>query len=370
MSPRPESKLPRFAHFALFAIGLLWLLASRVGAESAAQGITHALHVELIRPLLAQVFLLILLSAGFTALNWVGTRNGSVRQTNALPVRATSLTEWQKGAALGWTLLLVTIVPMALVGDLHPQFWFAPRAWALALLSLLTILLGTLAVEISFRGFLFKRLISAIGPSGATLLLSGIYALVSTSLVNTTPFSFVVNLMLGLLFSLAYLRTHALWVGWGLRFGWVASMAVLFGLPVAGVAELANVVATNSSGGVGLTGGPYGPEGSFTAVVVLFGAFFAAVCADSRLRLALHPRGDCSGRLPDGCASARSACGDGGRGARAGSAGADHGGYPDDSLVYSSGGASGCPMRLRSGTRARRPRAAEVTQEPRPEELG
>ncbi len=267
-SPRTEQKLPRSLYFALFAIGLLWVLASRVGAGSAAQGIAGVLHTDTLRPLLNQLFLLVLLPTGFTALNWVAMRNGSLRSTNALPVRPSAPREWQKGAALGWALVVLALLPMVLAGDLHPQFWFAPRAWGAAAIAVLTLLLGSLATEIAFRGFLFRSLIGAIGPSAATLLLSLIYALSSTSMLNTTSFSFLVSLLLGLLFSLAYLRTHALWLGWGLRFGWLASMGVLFGLPIAGSIDYTNVVATDSTGHTWMTGGAYGPEGALLTTFV------------------------------------------------------------------------------------------------------
>ena len=262
-------------HLALFAIGLLWLLASRVGAGSAAQGIGRLLHADpLLRPLLTQLFLLVLLPTGFTALNWLAMRNASIRATNALMPRATATREWQKGIALGWALVLLTVLPMMLAGDLHPQFWFAPRGWGLALLSVITLLLLSLATEIAFRGFLFRSLIVATGPVTATMLLSVIYALAATSMQNTTPFSFAVSLLIGILFSLAYLRTHALWLGWGLRFGWLVSMGVVFGLPLAGSIDYANVVATDSSGHLWLTGGAYGPEGALlTALVLIVGMF-------------------------------------------------------------------------------------------------
>lgn len=271
----PAPKLPRSLHVAVFALGLLWLLASRVGAQSAADGIARLLHAEPFTPLLARIFLLVLLFTGFTALNWVALRNGSVRSTSALPTRPTSGREWQKGAALGWALLLLTILPAALAGDLHPLFWFAPRAWGLALLALVTLLLGALATEVAFRGFLFQRLIALIGPTSATVVMAAIYAFVATSLQNVTPFSFGVSLMVAFAGSLAYLRTHGLWLGWGLRFGWIASMGVLFGLPVQGSADVANVVATQSAGPIWLTGGGFGPEGSVVAGLVLLGGLFA-----------------------------------------------------------------------------------------------
>lgn len=273
MSPfRTESKLPRTVHLALFAIGLLWLLASRVGAESAADGISRALHADVLHGFLSALFRVTLLLTGFTALNWVAMRDGSFRSTNALPRRPGTAREWQMGAAFGWALLLFAILPMMLTGALHPAFWTAPRAWGLSALSLLALLFGSLATELAFRGFLFRNLIASTGPFAATLLLSIIYALTATSSPNTTPFSFAIALLLGFLFSMAYLRTHGLWLGWGIRFGWMASMGLLFGLPMAGSVDSAGIVATDVSGPTWISGGSYGPEGAlFTALVLGLG---------------------------------------------------------------------------------------------------
>ena len=267
--PSRTRQLPRTLHFAVFAVGLLWLLAARVGADSAAEGIARVLHAELLQALLGRVFFLVLLLTGFTALNWVALREGSVRRTNALPNRPTAPAEWQKGAALGWALLLLALLPAALVGDLHPLFWFAPRAWGLGLLAVSTILVGSLATEVAFRGFLLQRLMAAIGRPSALVVLASIYAFVATPLTHVTGFSFGVSLASAFVLSLAYLRTHGLWLGWGLRFGWLASMGVLFGLPIAGSTDVVNLVATQSSGRVWLTGGTYGPEGSLVAILAL-----------------------------------------------------------------------------------------------------
>ena len=270
----PAPKLPRSLHIALFAIGLLWVLAARVGADSAAKGITNAVHAELLLHLLAAVFMVILLAAGFAALNWVAARNGSLRSTNAMPARDSSAAEWRTGVALGWGLLLITVLPMMLTGNLHPAFWLAPRAWSLSFLAALTLLIGALGTELAFRGFLFRSLIAATGPVTATFLLSGIYALMAASSSAVTPFSFLASFLIGILFSMAYLRTHALWLCWGLRFGWLVSMGVIFGLPLSGAENYAGLVETQSSGPLWLTGGQYGPEGSLIAIPVLILGMF------------------------------------------------------------------------------------------------
>jgi uncharacterized protein len=255
---------------ALFVTGFLWLLASRSAASHGAQGIANRLNLAVAQPPLQEAFFLVLLLCGFATLSWIATRHGGIRLTNALPQRSTAIHEWQTGAALGWATLLAAVLPMMLAGDLHPQFWLAPRAWGLALLSLLTLALGALAIEVAFRGYIFRCLIGAMGTTMATIFLSMAYALFYSFSPYSTGFSVFLTFLTGILFSMAYLRTHALWLGWGMHFAWSASMGVLFGLPVAGLATYSYPISTNVSGALWVTGGLYGPEGALlTAVFIL-----------------------------------------------------------------------------------------------------
>ena len=47
---------------------------------------------------------------------------------------------------------------------------------------------------------------------------------------GTTRTTSVVSFVFAIVLSVAYLRTRALWVSWGLNFGWKASRALVFGL--------------------------------------------------------------------------------------------------------------------------------------------
>jgi len=215
---------------------------------------------------------LFLLIIGFTFLGKRVLRSNGVRAINGLPWRPTAGQEWLRGAALGWALPLLAVLPVVFTANLHPQLWLAPRSWGLCVVSLATLALGTLALEVAYRGFLFTRLIDAIGPIAATILLSLIYAIASTFQPNSTSLSVAVTFLLGVLFAFAYLRTHALWLGWGLHFAWSATTAVLLGLPIAGSVTDNTLVATSVTGPDWLTGGAYGPEGAaVTVVVVLLG---------------------------------------------------------------------------------------------------
>jgi membrane protease YdiL (CAAX protease family) len=267
-----HSRVPRLLQLGLFLCGVVWLFAAQAAASRAAQGITGRLHLDLLESPLEQFFRLFLLLFGYTALSWIATRNGDARAANALPQRATARHEFSRGAALGWAMLLLAVFPMMLAGSLHPVLSLAPRTWGLTLLSLVTLALSTLALEVAFRGFLYTRLIAAIGPSSATFFLALFYALLFSSRPNGTALSVAVTFFTGILFSIAYLRTHALWLGWGLHFAWTAAMAVLLGLPVAGYANDTSLVSTDVSGPNWLTGGPYGPEAAAFTLLVLIAA--------------------------------------------------------------------------------------------------
>jgi membrane protease YdiL (CAAX protease family) len=260
--------------FAQFVLGGLWLLVAMMISERVAQVIADRLNLAVLEQLLQQALLTVFLLGGFAALNGLTERQISVSSTNALPRRSTSLQEWLRGAALGWGILLLAIAPMAITGAFHPLFWLTLRSWQLALVSLTTLALLALNLELAFRGYLFARLIAVMRPVTATILLSLAYALLSSFRPNSTSLSVAASFLMGLLFSVAYLRTHALWLGWGLHFAWDAAMALLFGLPIAGYANYSTLVTTTVSGPAWLTGAAYGPEGSIPGVVVVIVAIF------------------------------------------------------------------------------------------------
>ncbi len=162
--------------------------------------------------------------------------------------------------------------PMALGGALYVRLWAQPRAVWLLLLNLVTLAVAALAEEVAFRGYPYRRLIEGVGPVAATVGMSLLFGLVHLFNPAATWTSVLVTMLAGLLLSVAWLRTHGLWMGWGLHFAWNACIGVLFGLPVSGINDFASVVQTRAFGRLWLTGGDYGPEGAvFTGVVLLIG---------------------------------------------------------------------------------------------------
>jgi membrane protease YdiL (CAAX protease family) len=259
--------------FGLFVTGLLWLVAAQTAAGRSAQGLANRINSPLLDSPLEQAFFLFLLLVGFAVLNWIATRTGGgLRSTNALPSRPTARQEFSRGAALGWGLLLVALLPMMILGDLHPAYSFALVSWEQLAFSIVTLAFGTLALEAAFRGYLYRRLIGAMGTVPATIFLCFLYAVFSAFRPNSSAPSFVVTFLFAVFLSIAYLRTHALWLGWGLHFAWAVATGVLFGLPVPGYANYSTVVQTSVSGRDWFTGGAYGPNASFVAGIVLLAA--------------------------------------------------------------------------------------------------
>jgi membrane protease YdiL (CAAX protease family) len=277
--PQPRiSTLPRPFHFLLFLGAGLWIVAAQGLASRAATGLTLRFNLSIFGDLLQQLFFLFLLLIGFSVLRWIATRTpapetitslSGIRETNALPARATTREEFFRGAALGWALILAAVLPMMLFGTLHPEFNVSLANLGYAILSILTIAVATLGLEVAFRGFLFIELIQATTPVFATFFLSFVYAALAAFHPNATVLSILNAFLFALLFCTAYLRTRALWTGWGIHFAWNAIAAIVFGLPISGTAGFNNLIFTSVSGPNWLTGGPYGPEASLVTATVL-----------------------------------------------------------------------------------------------------
>ena len=262
----------RLLQLALFITSVVWFLASDTVAGHAARGLSERFGLDAARPLLTSVFLLFLLAIGFSILQAIAHKTSTLREVLGLPKRPTAKREWQLGAALGWGLITLAILPMAAAGTLNVQFWTQLRAFGLLLVNLATLAVAALAEEVAFRGYPFRRLIEAVGPVAATIAMSLLFGLGHVLNPGATWDSTLVTVLAGILLSVAWLRTRGLWLGWGLHFAWNASIGVLFGLPISGINDFSSVIQTRAFGKLWLTGGDYGPEGAaFTVIVLLVG---------------------------------------------------------------------------------------------------
>jgi uncharacterized protein len=266
----PLSPADRVRSFGYVILAVIYFYIAQIISAHAANGLSSGVWL----PFIERGILLFLLVVGYAVMARVfnGRRE---------PIRSMGLvfrTGWQKefglGAALGWAMLLASILPLVLSGGLIITFWAIPRQFGILIVDLLVLAVAALAEEVAFRGYPFQQLIEAIGPTLATIVFSILFAVMHVFNPGANRASFLVTVFCGWLLSVAYLRTRALWVSWGWHFAWNASMCVLFGLPVSGLTQFSPVIQSNTVGPVWMTGGDYGPEASaVTAIVILIGIF-------------------------------------------------------------------------------------------------
>jgi uncharacterized protein len=243
-------------------------------AQSIAVHAANGLANELWLPVIERAILLFLLLVGYAAMARVLNQQRNPIREMGLVFRLGWQRELGLGVALGWGMLIVSILPLVLTGGLIITFWLVPRQFGILLIDLVLLAVASLAEEVAFRGYPFQQLVAAMGPTLATLASSFVFAGLHMFNPSASRSSFVITVFSSWLLSMAYLRTRALWVCWGWHFAWNASMCVVFGLPVSGITQFSPVIQSNTVGPPWITGGDYGPEASVvTAVVLLIGLF-------------------------------------------------------------------------------------------------
>lgn len=261
----PIDIFDRIRSFAFFLLAVTYYLIAERIAASAAEGLASGDWTELVY----RSMLVFLLLVGYAAMGFAFQRQRSPLKAMGFVPRSTAREEFAVGSALGWGMIIACVLPIALVGGLRITLWTTPRQIGLAVLDLVVLALAALLEEVAFRGYPFQRLIEAIGPLMATLLMSVLFALRHLGNPDSTAAGVVVTVFAGWLLSAAYLRTRALWLPWGFHFSWNVAMGLLFGLPISGIRTFSPIIESNTTGPFWLTGGGYGPEGSLICALVL-----------------------------------------------------------------------------------------------------
>jgi membrane protease YdiL (CAAX protease family) len=258
----------RFRAYAQFIAAVLYYFVVRSLARRGALG----LATEQWRPLVEQAMLVFLLLIGYAGFGiWLDRQLHPV-SAQGWARRQGWPTEAGVGLAVGWALAVVCVLPMLVVGGIEIVLSTQISAWGWLAVDAAFFALAALAEEIAFRGYGFQRFELAVGPVGASLGFAAFYAIVQSHVPGSNHTSTAVSVMLGLLLSVAYLRTRALWLSWGLNFGWKASRALLFGLTVSGVNSHSPVVQGDPMGPFWLTGGGYGLDASWVAFLLMLAA--------------------------------------------------------------------------------------------------
>jgi len=242
-------------------------------ARSFARHVAATLASDAWFPLIEQLLLVLLLVLGYAGFGSLFDRQSHSIAAQGLPSRPGWTGEAGLGLAVGWAAVIACVLPMVVVGGIAIVISTQPSSWGWLLADIAFFGLAALAEEVAFRGYGFQRFEVVVGPYGSAIGFALFYAIVQALQPGSTNASVAVSVIFGLLLSMSYLRTRALWLSWGLNFAWKASRALIFGLAVSGVTSHSSVVEGNPMGPFWVTGGGYGLDGSWISAMVLLMAF-------------------------------------------------------------------------------------------------
>jgi hypothetical protein len=261
----PRSLPSPLQAFGRFLLAALFFFVAQLLAQRGALGLVSNYWT----PLVEQAMFVFLLLFGYAGMAFILDRQLNPVSQQGLVRRTGWLGEIGLGVAIGWAIALACVVPLVLFGGIALHFTVSAASFGWFFADAVYFALATLAMQIAFRGYPFQCAIRAVGELPATLMLSVLYGILLAFMPGASRTSMAVSIALGLLLSLAYLRTRALWLPWGLQFGWVASRALLFGLPVNGISSHSPLVQGDPMGPAALTGGDFGLDGSWLTFFVI-----------------------------------------------------------------------------------------------------
>jgi len=279
-----------------FLVALVYFFVARSLAHNGAIGLAREQWtLEQWSPLIDQAMLAFLLLLGYAGMGFALDREEHPVRAQGFPRRTGWSGEAGLGLAVGWTLAVACVLPLVVGGGIAIVLLLGLSAWGWLVADIAFFALAALAEEIAFRGYGFQRFAQAVGPIGAAVGFAAFYAVVQALLPGSNHVTFAVSVVFSLVLSTAYLRTRALWVSWGLNFGWKASRALLFGLAIGGDNNHSPVVQGNPMGPLWLTGGGFGLDSSWVALILLL----ATLPVVYRLTRELNDRYNASEMVPE-----------------------------------------------------------------------
>lgn len=263
--PPPPARDSRLRAYGQFLFAIIYYFLVRAISHHSAMGLAN----DAWQPVVGQAILVFLLLMGYAGVGFALNRQEHPISAQGLPGRPGWTREAAMGLATGWGAAILCVLVMALFGGIAVGFSFSLSSWGWLPVDIAFYVLLCLGEEIAFRGYPFQRFARALGPWGAVFGFALLYAFLESTIPGATRTTAINSFVLAVVLSLAYLRTRALWVSWGINFGWKATRAILFGLAVNGDSAHSPIVQGDPTGSFWLTGGGFGLESSWFAFFVL-----------------------------------------------------------------------------------------------------
>jgi hypothetical protein len=176
------------------------------------------------------------------------------------------------GIGTGVAGAALLIFPPVLIGIAHFQRIAdadtAGITWRAGIFTIALLFCGAAGEEIAFRGFPLQMLMRGYGYWPSIVGMGALFGLMHHFNPGSTALSTVNTAGFGVLFGIALLRSHDLWLPIGIHFGWNAALPFL-GAPLSGFTIRVTEYQLVWKAGVLWSGGTYGPEASLSALFVL-----------------------------------------------------------------------------------------------------
>jgi len=221
----------------------------------------------LARAVYASVLLLMLLWSFSALLFSLDQVRSPLLDAAGLPLDTQTWRDAAAGLGFGVAAVSVVVVVVAIGGTVRFEFTgLHPVAF---LLSFWALVAAALVEELVFRGYPLHRLIEAIGAPAAVTITSCLFGLAHLRNPHASLVGAINTAAIGALLAITYVRTRALWLSWGIHFGWNLALGLGYGLVVSGYSEFSAAITGTLGGPQWLTGGDYGIEASVTSTIVI-----------------------------------------------------------------------------------------------------
>jgi uncharacterized protein len=145
--------------------------------------------------------------------------------------------------------------------------------WRTVLFVPVLLLCGAIGEEMLFHGFGFQLLMRGFGTYAIVLPVGVLFGYLHAANPNASNLGIANTMGFGILFGIAFLRSHDLWLPIGLHFGWNFTLP-LFGVNLSGITIKPTGHEIVWTAGPLWSGGDYGPEASMLTSGVILILFF------------------------------------------------------------------------------------------------
>lgn len=174
------------------------------------------------------------------------------------------------GSVLGFLPIAVPCVALLLTGELKPVSQPDGSWWGATGLSFANLLPAAFGEELLLRGYIFAVLREALGTRWTLISTSVVFGLLHMTNPGADAQSIAIVMMAGFFLGSIFLATRSLYAATAAHFVWNWFMAAVLHTPVSGLAVQTPDYRVIDNGPDWLTGGAWGPEGGFAAVVGMF----------------------------------------------------------------------------------------------------